>query len=141
MKETPEALRSRTMRAIRGKDTKPEWAVRRLLHRAGYRYRLHVKELPGKPDLVFPSRRKVILIHGCFWHGHDCTRGDRAPKTNTVYWTAKIRRNKERDCQHVAMLRGHGWKVLTVWECEINRPNILTRLRRFLNKPNVGTFD
>ena len=141
MKETRKALRSRTMRAVKSKDTKPEWTVRRLLHAAGYRYRLHVKELPGKPDLVFPSRRKVIFVHGCFWHGHHCTRGDRAPKTNAIYWATKIKRNKDRDRRHVAMLRRQGWKVLVVWECEIKEPAITTRLRHFLRAPNVKTVD
>src|SRR5579863_8900860 len=111
MKETPQALRSRTMRAVKSKDTKPEWTVRKLLHSSGYRYRLHSKKLPGKPDLVFTSQRKVIFVHGCFWHGHHCARGDRAPKTNAIYWAEKVRRNKDRDRRHVATLRRHGWKV------------------------------
>ena len=89
-------LRSRTMRAVKGRDTKPEMAVRRLLHRMGYRYRLHRKELPGRPDIVFGSRRKVIFVHGCFWHGHSCKRGNRLPKTNAEYWQTKIARNVER---------------------------------------------
>jgi DNA mismatch endonuclease (patch repair protein) len=132
--ETPEALRSRIMRAVKGKDTKPEWLVRSLLHAAGFRYRLHVKNLPGKPDLVFPSRRKVVFVHGCFWHGHDCARGDRQPKTNADYWLAKIARNKARDAQHLAALRADGWKPHVVWECEIKRPGLLARLRRFLDR-------
>jgi len=131
MKETPEALRSRTMRAVKGKDTKPEWVVRRLLHAAGYRYRLHAKELPGKPDLVFPSRRKVIFVHGCFWHGHDCARGAREPKTNVAYWRGKIARNRERDETHLEILRQDGWKVLTLWECEISS-NVSSRLKKYL---------
>ena len=93
----PDAARSRVMRAVRGKDTRPELRVRRLLHRLGYRYRLHVAGLPGKPDLVFPARARVIFVHGCFWHGHDCLRGARPPRANAAYWTAKIARNVERD--------------------------------------------
>ena len=85
--------RSETMRAVKSRDTKPEMCVRRLLHRMGYRYRLHKESLAGKPDIVFPSRRRVIFVHGCFWHGHDCKRGNRIPATNTEYWTKKISRN------------------------------------------------
>jgi DNA mismatch endonuclease (patch repair protein) len=134
MTETPEELRRRTMQAVKSTDTKPEWTVRRLLHAAGYRYRLHAKALPGKPDLVFPSRRRVIFVHGCFWHGHHCARGDRMPKINAAYWSAKIGRNRVRDRQHLAALRADGWKVLTVWECELRRPSLLRRLTRFLDK-------
>ncbi|MDP6443228.1 MAG: DNA mismatch endonuclease Vsr, partial [Pirellulaceae bacterium] len=89
--------RSQVMRAVSSKDTGPEWAVRRLAHSLGYRYRLHVEDLPGKPDLVFPSRDKVIFVHGCFWHQHRCKRGNRIPKTRTDYWVAKLQRNKQRD--------------------------------------------
>ena len=92
----PSEQRSRTMRAVRDRDTKPELAVRRLLHRMGYRYRLHWRDLPGKPDIVFGPRRKVIFVHGCFWHGHSCNRGNRLPKTNAEYWKAKIERNVAR---------------------------------------------
>jgi DNA mismatch endonuclease (patch repair protein) len=133
MTETPEALRRRTMQAVKSKDTKPEWTVRRLLHAAGYRYRLHVKDLPGRPDLVFPGRRAVIFVHGCWWHGHDCRRGNRIPRTHTDYWIAKIDRNRDRDIQHVAALRAAGWRVLTVWECEIKKPTLLQRMTRFLD--------
>lgn len=134
MTETPEALRRRTMQAVKSKDTKPEWTVRRLLHGAGYRYRLHGKDLPGKPDLIFPARWKVVFVHGCFWHGHDCARGDRQPKTNAAYWLAKIARNKARDAQHLAALRADGWKAHVVWECEIRKPGLLARLKRFLDR-------
>jgi DNA mismatch endonuclease (patch repair protein) len=128
----PDEVRSRTMRAVKSKDTKPEWLVRRLLHAAGFRYRLHGKDLPGKPDLVFPSRRKVVFVHGCFWHGHDCARGDRQPKINADYWIAKIARNKARDVEHLAALCAAGWKTHVVWECEIKNPGLLARLKRFL---------
>jgi DNA mismatch endonuclease (patch repair protein) len=110
----PEALRRRTMQAIKSKNTKPEMIGRHLLHAAGYRYRLHVKTLPGKPDLVFPGRRAVIFVHGCFWHGHDCPRGACMPKSNRQYWSARISRNKERDQEHIHAIRRTGWRVLTV---------------------------
>ena len=117
MTETPED-RSRVMRAVKSRDTGPEMAVRRLVHSMGYRYRLHRKDLPGKPDLVFPSRRKAIFVHGCFWHGHTCRRGDRQPKTNAAYWSSKIARNRERYERQRAELDRDGWRVLTVWECQ-----------------------
>lgn len=110
--------RSRVMRAVKGKDTGTEMTVRRIVHSMGYRYRLHRKDLPGKPDLVFGPRRKVIFVHGCFWHGHTCKRGDRIPRENRHYWTKKIARNKERDKEHVSALEAKGWKVLVIWECE-----------------------
>lgn len=132
----PDAVRRRTMQAVKGKDTGLEWKVRRLLHRAGYRYRLHRKDLPGKPDIVFPSRRKAVFVNGCFWHGHDCPRGARKPKTNTDYWLPKIERNRERDREAWAALESTGWRVLVIWECEakIDRLEELERrLRVFLD--------
>lgn len=105
------------MSRIRSKNTQPELLVRRLLHGLGYRYVLHDKRLPGKPDLVFPSRRKIICVHGCFWHGHDCGRGFK-PATNADFWLAKIAANQVRDARHAAALNEAGWQVLTVWECE-----------------------
>jgi DNA mismatch endonuclease (patch repair protein) len=114
-KLTP-AARSGLMSRIRSKDTKPEMVVRRLVHRLGYRYVLHDKRLPGSPDLVFPSRRKVIFVHGCFWHGHSCGRGFK-PKTNEAFWSKKIVGNKARDAKRLRELRRQGWGVLTVWEC------------------------
>ena len=126
--------RSRVMRAVKSRDTAPEMTVRRLAHSMGYRYRLHRGDLPGKPDLVFPSRRKAIFVHGCFWHGHTCRRGDRQPKTNAEYWTAKIERNKQRYVQQQAELHREGWRVLTVWECETRqRDDLAARLRVFLD--------
>ena len=107
------------MAAVRGKDTKPELAVRRLVHRLGYRYRLHRSELPGKPDLAFIGRRKAIFVHGCFWHGHDCGRGARVPKTNTDYWLGKIARNVARDERVRGELVALGWRSMIVWECEL----------------------
>jgi DNA mismatch endonuclease (patch repair protein) len=107
------------MRAIRSRDTGPERRVRSLLHRLGCRFRLHRKDLPGSPDIVLPSRRVAIFVHGCFWHGHDCARGAREPKANAAYWRAKIARNRERDAKAAAALAELGWRVVTVWECQI----------------------
>jgi len=123
------------MRAVRSKDTRPELIVRRWLHSQGYRYRLHRKDLPGTPDIVFPARKKVIFVHGCFWHGHDCARGDRQPKTNSEYWSRKIERNVARDLEHREALAGLGWKVLTVWECHTRlerRDELVDRLHNFI---------
>jgi len=107
------------MRAVKSQDTKPELKLRKTLHALGYRYRLNVKTLPGKPDLVFPKFRTVIFVHGCFWHGHDCKRGARIPKTNTDYWRAKISRNKERDVANATALKKLGWRIIALWECEL----------------------
>ena len=112
--------RSRVMRAVKSRDTKPEKLVRRIVHAMGYRYRLYRSDLPGKPDLVFPSRRKVIFVNGCFWHGHNCKRGARAPKTNTVYWNSKIARNMARDSRNEIQLKKLGWDTLIVWECTLS---------------------
>lgn len=125
MTKTPE-LRSRTMRAVRSRDTSPELAVRRLLRGLGLTgYRLHRKELPGKPDVVFVGRKKAIFVHGCFWHGHNCQRGRRVPLTNVDYWLLKIERNRQRDAKHLAELTQLGWSVLTVWECDLRDPTAL----------------
>lgn len=133
-------VRSRTMRAVRSKDTAPELLVRKLAHRAGYRFRLHRRDLPGHPDLVFPSRRAVVFVHGCFWHGHDCARGARAPKTNADYWTAKIGRNVARDEAAVAALQSSGWRVLVLWECQLKDSSALAgRLQEFLGPPSSGS--
>ncbi|MGD0820867.1 MAG: very short patch repair endonuclease [Desulfomonilia bacterium] len=121
--------RSWVMSRIRGKGTSPEMKVRSLTHRLGYRFRLHRKDLPGKPDLVFPSRKKVIFVNGCFWHGHDCPRGKRTPKANAGYWIDKIRKNIERDAKNQAELQSLGWNVLVVWECELkNLDNIACKI-------------
>ncbi len=125
--------RSRIMRAVKGRDTKPEMTVRRAVHAMGYRYRLHRKDLPGKPDLVFPTRHKIIFVHGCFWHGHDCARGARTPKTNRDYWVQKISRNRSRDADNLAKLEKLGWKMMIVWECELRDTNDLRKnLQYFL---------
>lgn len=112
-------LRRRIMQAVKSRDTKPEMIVRRFVHRSGYRYRLHRTDLPGKPDITFPRLRKIIFVHGCFWHGHDCKRGAREPKENADYWRVKISRNKERDAESLEALRLMGWSVLIIWECQL----------------------
>jgi DNA mismatch endonuclease, patch repair protein len=121
------------MRAVKGRNTSLEWTVRRLIFRMGYRYRMHRADLPGKPDLVFSGRRKVIFAHGCFWHGHSFARGARAPKTNAAYWRTKIESNLKRDARQIEALSAAGWRSLIVWECETNDLRILAkRLRGFL---------
>ena len=125
--------RSALMSRVKTKGTKPELVVRSALHRLGYRYRLHRKDLPGKPDLVFPSRHKAIFVHGCFWHGHDCSRG-KLPQTNEEFWKTKIDKNKARDEGVIKTLQSLGWEVLVVWECEIRGDEQFVRnLTRFLN--------
>lgn len=125
--------RSRTMRAVRGADTAPEIVVRRMLRSLGlYGYRLQRKDLPGKPDVAFIGRSKAIFVHGCFWHGHDCARGARVPKSNRDYWVAKIARNRERDRASLISLKAMGWHSITVWECELqNQASVATRLKDF----------
>jgi len=125
--------RSEMMAAVRSKNTRPEMLVRRLVHGSGYRYRLHRSDLPGKPDLVLPSRRKVIFVHGCFWHQHGCALSH-MPKTNVSYWAPKLQRNQARDREHLKALRAAGWKCLVLWECELNKPApLLRRLSKFLS--------
>lgn len=132
------AERSMVMARIRGKDTKPELTVRRLVHAMGYRYRLHDRRLPGTPDLVFTGRRKVILVHGCFWHRHESCPLARLPKTRRNFWKPKLEGNKQRDQRKMAELEELGWQVLVVWECETrDKVDLAARVRRFLN--NGGT--
>lgn len=127
--------RSWIMSRVRGKDTSPELIVRSLIHKLGYRFRLHRKDLPGKPDIVFPSRRKAIFVHGCFWHGHECYRGSRTPKTNNVYWKEKIERNVRRDKARQRELDLLGWRTLIIWECQIKDVNAIhSILVSFLEK-------
>jgi DNA mismatch endonuclease (patch repair protein) len=112
-------VRSRVMSRIRGKDTKPEMIVRRCLHAVGLRYRLHRRNLPGAPDIVFPSRKLAVFVHGCFWHGCPrCRDGRKQVKSNEAYWAPKLARNKARDARHAADLGGMGWTVRVIWECE-----------------------
>lgn len=127
------AERSQLMSKIRGKNTGPERMVRSLLHRAGYRFRLHVKDLPGKPDIVLPRHGAVVLVHGCFWHRHKGCRGATTPKTHRKFWAEKFARNVANDQRHLRQLRRLGWRVLVVWECQLKYPDrVLARLRRFL---------
>jgi len=134
MKESRE-LRSRIMRAVKGRDTMPELKVRRLIHRIGYKFRLHRNDLPGSPDIVFPRLRKVVLVHGCFWHGHRCARGARIPKRNRPYWQTKITRNRARDLRNLRALRALGWRALIIWECNISKSSsIERRLAQFLEE-------
>jgi len=111
--------RSYNMSQISGKDTKPEMIVRKFLHANGFRYRLHVKDLPGKPDLVLPKYNSVIFVHGCFWHVHEECDYFKLPQTNTEFWEKKLYRNKKRDENHIQKLREMGWNVIVVWECEL----------------------
>jgi len=112
--------RSALMSRIRGKNTRPELVVRSLLHRLGYRFRLHRRDLPGTPDIVLPKHHKIILVHGCFWHGHSCRLASK-PKTNEHYWNEKIQGNRNRDARNLDALKRLGWYVLELWECEIRR--------------------
>jgi len=127
------------MSHVRAKDTKPEMVVRRLTHRMGYRFRLHRKDLPGKPDMVFPKFRAAIFIHGCFWHLHpdpDC-KGARLPKSNTAYWHPKLEGNQSRDVENIASLEAQGWRVLVIWECQVKDEEALKQaLIAFLGSPN-----
>jgi DNA mismatch endonuclease (patch repair protein) len=126
--------RRKCMAAIRGRDTKPELIVRSIAHRLGYRFRLHAVDLPGKPDLVFRSRRAVVFVHGCYWHMHKCKRGRSTPVANAAFWKAKREGNRERDRRTLAALRRAGWRVAVVWECEIrNAVRLSERLARFLD--------
>jgi DNA mismatch endonuclease (patch repair protein) len=117
------AHRSKQMSLIRGRHTKPELVVRSLVHALGYRFRLHRTHLPGQPDLVFPSRRKVIFVHGCFWHQHTGCRLARMPKSRLDYWEPKLRGNCVRDAENQVKLVGQGWGVFVIWECETNDVN------------------
>jgi DNA mismatch endonuclease (patch repair protein) len=128
---TPEQ-RSAQMAMVRSKDTKPEMLVRRLVHHMGYRYRIHRGDLPGKPDLVFGPRKKVVFVHGCFWHGHDCSLG-RIPKSRVDFWEAKIYKNRNRDEMHLLKLAEAGWESLIVWECQLKKvAEVENRIRNFL---------
>lgn len=127
------AKRSFIMAAVHSKNTKPEIVVRKIVHRLGYRYRLHSGKLPGHPDLVFPGRRKVVFVHGCFWHRHPGCRYATSPKTRVEFWNGKFEANVARDARTVGELERMGWQVLTVWQCELKEPEKLTeRLNEFL---------
>lgn len=129
------AKRSRNMALIKSKNTLPELAVRRIATSLGYRYRLHRSDLPGRPDLVFPSRRAVVIVNGCFWHQHSAaTCKARPPKSNRIYWIPKLRRNVERDKRNQNRLRKLGWRILVVWECQLqDKKRLCRRIHRFLD--------
>jgi DNA mismatch endonuclease (patch repair protein) len=129
------AKRSAVMARVKSKDTRPELLLRRLLTGLGARYRLHRKDLPGSPDVAMPGRRLAIFVHGCFWHGHDCARGARVPKANRDYWLAKVARNVARDARNRADLADAGWRVETVWECQMkDRAALRERLAALLDE-------
>jgi len=129
------AERSRRMSLVRGKDTKPELLVRRLVHGMGYRYRLHARDLPGNPDMVFPSKGKVLFVHGCFWHRHGTCKNTRWPKSKLDFWRPKLEQNQLRDKVNRKRLSRLGWRVLIVWECQLSKlPALTARLRAFLEK-------
>ena len=111
--------RSYVMSCVGSKDTRPELMVRKYLHAQGFRFRLHRKDLPGKPDIVLPKLKTVVFVHGCFWHGHEGCRRARLPATRTEWWGQKVARNRERDAEQQAQLRAAGWRVLLVWQCEL----------------------
>ncbi|HVX87086.1 MAG TPA: very short patch repair endonuclease [Phycisphaerae bacterium] len=124
--------RSRIMSLVKSKNTRPELLVRKIIHRMGYRYRLHKSDLAGSPDIVFTSRRKVIFIHGCFWHRHNCANGRRLPRSRVEFWENKLKGNRKRDLRNIRSLKRDGWKILVVWECQIATPAFETKLHQFL---------
>jgi DNA mismatch endonuclease (patch repair protein) len=127
------AERSERMSRVRSRDTKPELTVRRIVHGQGFRFRLHARNLPGQPDLVFPGRRKIIFVHGCFWHRHGACKNTRWPKTRLEFWQPKLEANHARDIEVRRALRKLGWKILTIWECQLkNLPKTAERINRFL---------
>lgn len=129
------ATRSRVMSRIRGRDTKPEMVVRRYLHARGLRYSLHVRALPGRPDMVFRTRRTVVFVHGCFWHGHDACATWRMPQSRVEYWVAKITGNKRRDAVAMRQLRRQGWQVHTVWACQLEEKRLNQLYRSIAKRP------
>lgn len=141
------ATRSRMMSGIKGKDTKPEMAIRKMLHAAGFRYRLHDKRLPGKPDLVLPKYNTAIFVHGCFWHGHENCPLFRLPGTRQEFWSDKIGGNVKRDQSNSRALLESGWDVVTVWECamrgrlKLDQTDLLSMLGHFIKKPSAGFLE
>lgn len=128
--------RSAVMRRVKGRDTSPELAVRRVLRAAGIGYRLGGQGLAGRPDLTMKGRRVAVFVHGCFWHGHDCPRGGRMPKANAGFWRVKIDRNRERDGRTAAALEVIGWRSAVIWECELREPDrVAATLQAFLGPP------
>jgi DNA mismatch endonuclease (patch repair protein) len=134
--------RSEIMAAVKARDTAPEIQLRRMIHAMGYRYRLHGKDLPGRPDLIFPARRKIIFVHGCFWHHHANCSGGRMPKTRADFWSTKLQRNVSRDEEVESSLRKLGWDVLVVWECELRGLDLVReRVVRFLGELTPPAID
>lgn len=135
----PPSKRSAIMALVKSKNTGPELIVRKMLHRKGYRFRLHKKDLPGSPDLVFPCRKKVIFVHGCFWHGHGCRYGQ-LPKSRLTYWKPKIMANKARDVSKERLLENAGWKALVLWQCELKQPDkAVQKASRFLGRAGFAS--
>lgn len=135
MDNLSQVQRSLTMARIRSRDTKPEMIVRQLIHRLGFRYRLHDSSLPGRPDIVLRRLKKIVLVNGCFWHRHRCKLGKPIPATHRAYWLGKLQKNVERDRRNRELLRRGGWQVLVLWECWMNRPDALAaRLAHFLSE-------
>lgn len=124
--------RSRVMSRVRSFNTRPELLVRSLLHRMGFRFRLHRRDLPGSPDLCLPKYRAAIFVHGCFWHCHSCSHGSKRPASNQQYWSQKLQGNVRRDAAAISALRVRGWKSLVIWECELKSPKLADRVRKFL---------
>lgn len=142
MRERSTLERSALMARIRSRDTRPELIVRNLAHRLGYRFRLHRRDLPGSPDLVFPSRRKVIFVHGCFWHRHDCPLGRKTPSARPEYWLPKLERNQRRDAAALEQIASLGWSPLVIWECELKQmleDELADRLHAFLGGARRGS--
>lgn len=128
------ATRRRIMQSVGTRNTGPEIQVRKALYRQGYRYRLHRRDLPGSPDIVLPGKRKIVLVHGCYWHGHGCAKG-KLPKSRVEYWSEKIAANKARDAANLRALRRLAWSVIVVWQCELrNIESVTTRLDKFLSR-------
>lgn len=133
----PPSKRSAIMALVKSKNTRPELIARKMLHRNGYRFRLHRKDLPGSPDMVFPCRKKVIFVHGCFWHAHGCRYG-RLPKSRLTYWEPKLKANKARDAATQRQLAHAGWKTLVLWQCELKSPDkAFRKASRFLGRPGT----
>ena len=132
--------RSEVMSKIRSKDSRPELLVRSMLHRLGYRFRLHRKDLPGKPDVVLPKYRTVIFIHGCFWHQHEGCPHGHLPRSNLKYWGPKLRRNKERDVKNQAKLKKLGWNTIVIWECQVNKNliEVIQEVQKMLLTSSAG---
>ncbi len=142
MNETLKAKRSAIMARVRSRDTGPELEVRRLLHRLGYRFRLHRPVLLGRPDVILSGFRTALFVHGCFWHQHDCSRGSRRPRSNQAYWDAKLDRNVARDSRIRVDLERRGWRTLIIWECELRDKTALAgRLRALLPRRRDSAFD